>query len=153
MSKFFRKQPTDSDSSSSASDSEELEDDSQYSHEDDDLATSRELEIATPPVEHGPKDAVAVAGPNKDLLLHALLEEKCLNDVRREHAGKPISESAIVIEARSRSDKASCHTCTAQGILIVFPQIPNPQRPTRSGRLDSCGSRRRCTPGCPSTVP
>lgn len=103
MSKFFRKQPTDSDSSSSASDSEDLEDDSQYSHEDDDLATSRELEIATPPVEHGPKDAVAVAGPNKDLLLHALLEEKCLNDVRREHAGKPISESAIVIEARNRS--------------------------------------------------
>jgi hypothetical protein len=31
-----------------------------------------------------------------------LLEEKCLNDVRKEHAGKSTSESAIVIEARNR---------------------------------------------------
>ena len=109
MSKFFRKAPRSDSASSSASDSEDLEDDSQYAHEeedddDDDLSASRELEVATPPVEHdpGPSDAVAVAGPNKDLLLHALLEEKCLNDVRREHAGRSTSESAIVIEARHR---------------------------------------------------
>jgi len=104
MSKFFRKVPRSDSDSSSASDSEDLdEDNSQYSHEEDgDLSVSRELEVATPPVEDGPSDAVTVAGPNKDLLLHALLEEKCLNDVRREHAGKPTSESAIVIEARQR---------------------------------------------------
>jgi hypothetical protein len=102
MSKFFRRNPDSSDTSSASSDSEDLEDDSQYSHEDDDLSASRELEIATPPVEHGPSDAVALAGPNKDLLLHALLEDKCLNDVRKEHAGKSTSESAIVIEARNR---------------------------------------------------
>lgn len=102
MSKFFRKAP-DSDTSSSASDSEDLEEDTQHNYDDqEDLSASRELEIATPPVEH-PPDAVAVAGPNKDLLLHALLEEKCLNDVRKEHAGKSTSEAAIVIEARTRS--------------------------------------------------
>jgi hypothetical protein len=110
MSKFFRKAPPLSDSdSSSASDSEDLEDDSQYTldeededEEDDDLSASQELRVATPPVENTPSDAVAVAGPNKDLLLHALLEEKCLNDVRKEHAGKTTSESAIAIEARHR---------------------------------------------------
>ena len=82
MSKFFRKNP-DSDSSSSASDSEEIEEDDDYFGQQDDnlLARSQELEVATPPVQ-GPPNAVAVAGPNKDLLLHALLEEKCLNDVR-----------------------------------------------------------------------
>lgn len=104
MSKFFRKNP-DSDSSSSASDSEELEEDDDYFGQQDDshLAQSQELEVATPPVQ-GPPNAVAAAGPNKDLLLHALLEEKCLNDVRSEHAGKSTSEAAIVIEARNRSD-------------------------------------------------
>jgi len=116
MSKFFRKAPPLSDSdSSSASDSEDLEDDSQYTldeeeegHDDDygdehdDLSASRELRVATPPVESDPSNAVAVAGPNKDLLLHALLEEKCLNDVRKEHVGKSTSESAIAIEARHR---------------------------------------------------
>lgn len=104
MSKFFRKNP-DSDSSSSASDSEELEEDNDYFGQQDDnlLARSQELEVATPPVQ-GPPNAVAVAGPNKDLLLHALLEEKCLNDVRNEHAGKSTSEAAIIIEARNRSD-------------------------------------------------
>lgn len=105
MSKFFRKVPHQDSDSSSASDSEDLEDDSQYGHDDDeDLSASRKLEVATPPVEqgHGPSDAIAVGGPNKDLLLHALLEEKCLNDVRREHAGKSTSEAAIVIEARQR---------------------------------------------------
>ena len=103
MSKFFRKVPHSDSDSSSASDSEDLDDNSQYSHEgDDDLSASRELEVATTPVEDGPSDAITVAGPNKDLLLHALLEEKCLNDVRREHAGKSTSEAAIVIEARQR---------------------------------------------------
>ena len=103
MSKFFRKVPRSDSDSSSASDSEDLDDGSQYSHEgDDDLSASRELEVATPPVADGPSDAITVAGPNKDLLLHALLEEKCLNDVRREHAGKSTSEAAIVIEARQR---------------------------------------------------
>lgn len=103
MSKFFRKVPRSDSDSSSASDSEDLDDGSQYSNEgDDDLSASRELEVAPPPVEDGPSDAITVAGPNKDLLLHALLEEKCLNDVRREHAGRSTSESAIVIEARQR---------------------------------------------------
>ena len=110
MSKFFRKAPPLSDSdSSSASDSEDL-DDSQYTIDDEedgvddseDLSASRELEVTTPPVENAPSDAVAVAGPNKDLLLHALLEEKCLNDVRKEHVGKSTSESAIAVEARHR---------------------------------------------------
>jgi hypothetical protein len=102
MSKFFRTNPDTSDTSSASSDSEDLEHGSQYSNEDDDLSASRELEIATPPVEDDPSDAVALAGPNKDLLLHALLEEKCLNDVRKEYAGKSTSESAIVMEARNR---------------------------------------------------
>lgn len=105
MSKFFRKNP-DSDSSSSASDSEELEeeDDDYFGQQDNSrLAQSQELEVATPPVQ-GPPNAVALAGPNKELLLHALLEEKCLNDVRSEHAGKSTSDATIIIEARNRSD-------------------------------------------------
>lgn len=105
MSKFFRKLP-DSDSSSSASDSEDLEEDETKQGVDDshDLSESRGLDLATPPVQDEASNAVAVAGPNKDLLLHALLEEKCLNDVRKEHAGRSTSEAAIVIEARNRSD-------------------------------------------------
>jgi hypothetical protein len=102
MSKFFRKAP-DSDTSSSASDSERLEEeDDDYFGESNDLSASQELEIATPPLQNALPNDVAVAGPNKDLLLHALLEEKCLNDVRKEHAGKATSESAIIIEARNR---------------------------------------------------
>lgn len=107
MSKFFRRNPDSSDSSSSASDSEELEEDDYFGDGDNNLAQSQELEVATPPVQ-GPPNAVSVAGPNKDLLLHALLEEKCLNDVRREHSDKPTSEAAIIIEARNRSD-TSCY--------------------------------------------
>lgn len=118
MSKFFRKAP-DSDTSSSASDSEDLEDESQYNYDDDNLSASRELEVATPPVEH-PPDAVAVAGPNKDLLLHALLEEKCLNDVRKEHAGKSTSEAAIVIEARSRSVLLICWNHLRRNALVLI---------------------------------
>lgn len=118
MSKFFRKAP-DSDTSSSASDSEDLEDESQYNYDDDNLSASRELEVATPPVEH-PPDAVAVAGPNKDLLLHALLEEKCLNDVRKEHAGKSTCEAAIVIEARSRSVLLICWNHLRRNALVLI---------------------------------
>jgi hypothetical protein len=102
MSKFFRKAPH-SDTSSSASDSEQLEEeDDDYFGEGNELTASQELEIATPPLQNALPNDVAVAGPNKDLLLHALLEEKCLNDVRKEHAGKSTSESAIIIEARNR---------------------------------------------------
>lgn len=105
MSKFFRRLP-DSDSSSSASDSEDLEEnqneESTNDQSSDDLSGSRGLDLATPPVQDEASNAVAVAGPNKDLLLHALLEEKCLNDVRKEHAGRSTSEAAIVIEARNR---------------------------------------------------
>ena len=102
MSKFFRKAP-DSDTSSSASDSEQLEEEEDdFFGDGNDLSASQELEIATPPLQNALPNDVAVSGPNKDLLLHALLEEKCLNDVRSEHAGKSTSESAIIIEARSR---------------------------------------------------
>ena len=119
MSKFFRKAP-DSDTSSSASDSEDIEDQSQYNFEEDEnLSASRELEIATPPVEH-PPDAVAVAGPNKDLLLHALLEEKCLNDVRKEHAGKSTSEAAIPIDARQRLVTSIHRVRSSRDMLIML---------------------------------
>jgi translation initiation factor 2-alpha kinase 3 len=116
MSKFFRKAP-DSDTSSSASDSEQLEEeDDDYFGDGNDLATSQELEIATPPLQDGLPNAVAVGGPNKDLLLHALLEEKCLNDVRKEHAGKPTSESAIIIEARNRYES----NCNGQALIADY---------------------------------
>ncbi|KAM0717344.1 hypothetical protein Q7P37_007196 [Cladosporium fusiforme] len=101
MSKFFRRLP-DSDSSSSASDSEDLEEENETTQQSQDLSESRGLDLATPPVQDEASNAIAVAGPNKDLLLHALLEEKCLNDVRKEHAGRSTSEAAIIIEARNR---------------------------------------------------
>jgi hypothetical protein len=132
MSKFFRKAP-DSDTSSSSSDSEQLEEeeDDDYFGGGNELSTSQELEIATPPLQDGLPSAVAVAGPNKDLLLHALLEEKCLNDVRKEHAGKSTSESAIVIEARHRYKPH----CNGQALIAEYTnlasQIPGSQRPAR----------------------
>jgi hypothetical protein len=113
MSKFFRKAP-DSDTSSSASDNEQLEDEEDdYFGEGNDLSASQELEIATPPLQNALPNDIAVAGPNKDLLLHALLEERCLNDVRKEHAGQSISESAIIIEARNKYE----HTFEKQGLI------------------------------------
>lgn len=124
MSKFFRKAP-DSDNSSSGSDSEQLEeeDDGDYFGHDNDLSTSQELEVATPPLQDGLPNAVTVAGPNKDLLLHALLEEKCLNDVRKEHDGKSTSESAIIIEARNRYGcSLQRASIDKQDILIISPR-------------------------------
>jgi hypothetical protein len=113
MSKFFRKAP-DSDTSSSASDNEQLEDEEDdYFGEGNDLSASQELEIATPPLQNALPNDITVAGPNKDLLLHALLEERCLNDVRKEHAGQSISESAIIIEARNKYE----HTFEKQGLI------------------------------------
>lgn len=88
MSKFFRSSP-DSDSSTS-SDSEDLDD-----HTDDASAehSSRDDNALT---KVGSSDGLAhqsgsltntqqATEPSnrRDLLLHALLEEKCLNDVRR----------------------------------------------------------------------
>jgi len=110
MSKFFRKAP-DSDTSSSASDSEQLEEEEgDYFGDGNDLSTSQELQVATPPLQDGLPNAVAVAGPNKDMLIHALLEDRCLNDVRKEHVGKSTSEAEIIIEARN---KYECF-CNAQ---------------------------------------
>lgn len=106
-SKFFRTNP-DSDSSSSASDREDLNED-ESSEDYFALSDSREL-VASPPAEHEPTNAIAAAGPNKDLLLHALLEEKCINDVRKEHAGQSTTEAAIVIEARNRCVYISSYT-------------------------------------------
>ena len=108
MSKFFRKAP-DSDTSSSASDSEQLEEEDDYFGDGNALSQSQELQVATPPLQDGLPNAVSVAGPNKDLLIHALLEEKCLNDVRKEHAGNSTSESAIIIEARNRCGCSDIH--------------------------------------------
>jgi hypothetical protein len=151
MSRFFRKIPS-SDTDSSDSESLEEHEDDRYSRNDDDLSASRELEIAAQPVEHGPSDAIAVAGPNKDLLLHALLEEKCLNDVRKEHDGKPVGESAIAIEARNRLDTLVCYIDMLQ-IILMCRQISSPQYPISSRWANGCGSRRRCTRGCSPTIP
>ena len=119
MSKFFRKAP-DSDTSSSASDSEQLEEEEDdYFGDGNDLSASQELEIATPPLQNALPNDVAVSGPNKDLLLHALLEEKCLNDVRNEHAGKPTPESAIIIEARSRYEHTRSEQALVGNMLIL----------------------------------
>jgi hypothetical protein len=131
MSKFFRKAP-DSDTSSSASDSEQLEDEEDdYFGHGNNLSASQELEIATPPLQNALPNDVAVAGPNKDLLLHALLEEKCLNDVRNEHAGEPISESDIIIEARNKYEHLFDKQISVQNMLITVSQIPGSQRPAR----------------------
>lgn len=103
MSKFFRKNP-DSDSSSSASDSEELEEDEELDQDANapSASESRSLDQATSPAQEEPSNAVAVAGPNKDLLLHALLEAYTLNQIREEHAGRTTSEATILREARHR---------------------------------------------------
>jgi hypothetical protein len=131
MSKFFRKAP-DSDTSSSASDSEQLEeDDDDHFGDGNDLSASQELEIATPPLQNALPNDVAVAGPNKDMLLHALLEEKCLNDVRNEHAGQPISESDIIIEARNKYESNCNGQALIESMLITVSQVPGSQRPAR----------------------
>lgn len=107
MSRFFRRN-SDSNSCSSASDSEDLEEDeelNQYSDPDPDSG-SRALDLSTPPVQEEASNAVAVAGPNKDILLHALLEAHTLTQVREEHVGRRTSEATILREAHHRSDEA-----------------------------------------------
>jgi pyruvate/oxaloacetate carboxyltransferase len=60
-----------------------------------------------------------------------LLEEKCLNDVRNEHAGEPISESDIIIEARNKYEHLFDKQISVQNMLITVSQIPGSQRPAR----------------------
>lgn len=147
MSKFFRRLP-DSDSSSSASDSEDLEE-NENDQNSNGLSGSRGLDLATPPVQDGASNAVAVAGPNKDLLLHALLEEKCLNDVRKEHAGRSTSEAAIVIEARNRSVN---HRRSTQSKTLTIHKISSTQFSTSSSRSYGSRFRQRQPFGCASTI-
>nr|OQO18908.1 hypothetical protein B0A51_14064 [Rachicladosporium sp. CCFEE 5018] len=103
MSKFFRSGASDSSDSTESSDSESKPDDVV----DGQLLNRGVTEGASP------RNEIARAGPttasNKDLLLHALLEERCRNEVRQDakRRGLSLDESELTIQARAKYQSLS----------------------------------------------
>ncbi|OQO09493.1 hypothetical protein B0A48_04894 [Cryoendolithus antarcticus] len=100
MSKFFRSGNSDSSDSTTTSDSESNSDDVNHGENLTREGTSPRNEVAR---------TVPTTTSNKDLLLHALLEERCRNDVRQDatRRGLSLDESELTLQARTKYQSLS----------------------------------------------
>ncbi|CAK4030422.1 serine threonine- kinase GCN2 [Lecanosticta acicola] len=100
MSKFFRKRSTDSDTSSSSS-SPSGEEEHAEEIDQHDLSIQQDLsDLSLDPINYGRPVAVTGGSAGQAWLLHALLEERCRNQVRSE--GRFNTEDEIQREGRRR---------------------------------------------------
>ncbi|TKA33587.1 hypothetical protein B0A50_00423 [Salinomyces thailandicus] len=123
MSKFFRTSSTDSTSSGeqstcdSTEGTEDLSIDVNQPDTSADLATAalNNLSVAS----QAPSD-----GWRREMLLHALLEERCMNEVLRQQEGKPrrqrLDDAAVRTEARARYQRL-CATLAPRN--LIFPGL------------------------------
>lgn len=103
MSKFFRSGSADSDSDSSSSDAPSNEDESADTSEQQELSIQQDVsDLSIASIANDRPVAAAGASAGRDWLLHALLEERCANQVRNEKDPRFRTEEEIQREAKRR---------------------------------------------------
>lgn len=105
MSKFFRSSPDSDSDSSTSSDSEHLQDESERgTFEPGPNINQHAVTLAgsseAPKAQGGAMTVVSASSDRRDILLHALLEDKCDNDVRKQYPDA--SEAFIERKAHDR---------------------------------------------------